>query len=95
MNMLWMMWLIGGVPALAAPVIWLGGLFAFLAQGVPDSQRFWILAGMLYPLVYLVCLIMSIGEMRGGDLVSARTTMKFAMGWIVAVLVTWPLFGIK
>lgn len=95
MKLLWAMWVVGGLPALAAPLIWFAGLFAFLAQGNTDAQRAYIAAGMAYPLVYLGCLIFSVGLARGGDPLAAMKLMLIAVVWLVLVLLLWPVFGMK
>lgn len=91
MKTLWAMWLIAGLPALAAPLIWFAGLFAFLAHGFSDAQRLYIVAGMAYPLVYLACLILSVRLARGGDPAAAMKRMAIAIAWLVGLLVLAPV----
>ncbi|MGQ0621308.1 MAG: hypothetical protein ACT4QA_15515 [Panacagrimonas sp.] len=91
MKALWAMWLIGGLPALAAPLIWFAGLFAVIAEGFTAAQRYHVMACMAYPLVYLLCLIVSIGRARGGDPAAAARVMLVAVAWLAAVVLLWPV----
>jgi cobalamin biosynthesis protein CobD/CbiB len=94
-SLLWILRILGGLPALTAPLLWFGGLFAFLAEGLSDAQRMYILAGMAYPLVYIGCFIVSSGMVRAGDIAGAEMVMGGALVYLVLVLALWPAFGIK
>ena len=95
MTTLWLLRIVAGLPALCAPILWFGGLFAFLAQGISNAQRAYIVAGMAYPLVYLASFIASVGFVRTGDVVAAQAAMAAALAYLVAVLALWPVLGLK
>jgi len=95
MSTLWLLRIVAGVPALSAPLLWFAGLFAFLAQGITDAQRLYIVAGMAYPFVYVACLFASTGFMRAGDPVAAQGAIGVALAYLVVVLALWPLLGLK
>ena len=95
MTALWLLRIIGGLPALSAPILWFGGLFAFLAEGISMAQRMYVLAGMAYPLVYIACFVVSVGFVRSGDVAAAQSAMAVALAYGVIVLALWPVFGLK
>jgi cobalamin biosynthesis protein CobD/CbiB len=95
MTTLWLLRIIGGLPALTAPILWFGGLFAFLAEGISDAQRMYVLAGMAYPLVYVGCFVASVGFVRSGDIPAAQFAMAGALAYGVVVLALWPVLGLE
>ena len=95
MTTLWFLRILGGLPALTAPILWFGGMFAFLAQGITDAQRAYIAAGMAYPLAYVGCFIASSSLVRSGDIATAQWVMAGALGYLVVLLVLWPVLGMK
>lgn len=95
MSTLWLLRILGGLPAVSAPILWFGGLFAFLAEGITTAQRMYVLAGMAYPLFYVACFIVSMGFVRSGDVTTAQWIMAAALGYLAIVLVLWPVLGLK
>jgi len=95
MTTLWLLRILAGLPALSAPILWFGGLFAFLAEGIGTAQRLYVLAGMAYPLLYVGCFIASVGFVRSGDVAAAQSAMAGAMAYLVIVLALWPVLGLK
>lgn len=95
MTTVWLLRIAAGLPALLAPLLWFGGLFAFLAQGITDAQRAYIVAGMAYPLVYVGCFVASVNFVRAGDVVAAQWAIAVALAYLVAVLALWPVLGLK
>jgi hypothetical protein len=95
MTTLWLLRIVTGLPALSAPILWFAGLFAFLAQGISDAQRYYILAGMAYPFVYVGCFLASVSFARAGDIASAQWAIAGALAYLVVVLALWPLLGLK
>lgn len=95
MTTLWILRIVAGLPALSAPLLWFAGLFAFLAQGITDVQRTYILAGMAYPIVYVGCFLASVSYVRAGDVAAAQWAIAVALLYLVAVLALWPVLGLK
>jgi hypothetical protein len=95
MTTLWCLRILSGLPALSAPILWFGGLFAFLAEGITTAQRMYVLAGMAYPLVYVACFVISVGLVKSGDVAAAQSAMAAALAYLVLVLALWPLLGLK
>lgn len=95
MTTLWLLRIIAGLPALSAPILWFAGLFAFLAEGITIAQRLYVLAGMAYPLVYLVCFTISTSFVQSGDVSGAQGAMSCALAYLVIVLALWPVFGLE
>ena len=95
MTTLWLLRIIGGLPALSAPILWFAGLFAFLAHGISNAQRMYVLAGMAYPLVYVACFVASVSLVRSGDVAAAQSAMAGALAYGVVVLALWPVLGLK
>ena len=95
MTTLWLLRILAGLPALSAPLLWFGGLFAFLAEGIGMAQRLYVLAGMAYPLIYVGCFVVSTGFVRSGDIAAAQTAVACALAYLVIVLALWPFLGLR
>jgi len=84
-----------GLPVIATPVLWLGGLFAFLAQGITPLQQLHVLAAVFYPVVYVVGFVVSRDPARRQDYRKATGVMSKVLIYLVAVIVLWPVIGFR
>lgn len=92
---LWTLRILLGLPVIATPVLWLGGLFAFLAQGITPLQQLHVVAAVFYPVVYVVGFVVSRDPARRQDYRKATGVMSKVLIYLVAVIALWPVIGFR
>ena len=92
---LWVLRIVLGLPVIATPVLLFGGLFALLAHGITPIQQLHVLAVVAYPVVYVVGVVASRAPARRQDYKAATAVMLKVLGYLVAVIVLWPVIGFQ